>query len=96
MEHIPQPKARLIVDVMEHGTVVGTDERASLEFEDCVNAVTGLVAWMADTFAEVNEAPAEEIGTAILVDALHHWTFDEKIDESDRYEEPEGPPSELN
>ena len=96
MEHIPQPKARLIVDVMEHGTVVGTDEPASLEFEDCVNAVTGLVAWLADTFAEVNEAPAEEIGTAILVDALHHWIFDEEIDESDRYEEPEGPPSELN
>lgn len=96
MEHIPQPRARLIVDVMEHGTVVGTDEPVSLEFEDCVNAVTGLVAWMADTFAEVNEAPAEEIGTAILVDALHHWTFDETIDESDRYEEPEGPLSELN
>jgi hypothetical protein len=80
MERISQPKARLIVNVMDHGTVVGTDDPVALEFEDCVNAVTGLVGWLASTLAEVNDATDEEIGTAILVDALHQWTFDKRTD----------------
>jgi len=98
MENIPQPKARLIVNVMEHGTVVGTDDPVALEFEDCVNAVTGLIGWLADTFAEVNESPSEEIGAAILIDALHHWTFDERIDEDEPFDDelPEEPPSAFN
>jgi len=83
MERIPQPKARLIVNVMEHGTVVGTDDPLSLEFEDCVNAVNGLVGWLASVLAEVNDDGEETIGTAILTDALHHWVFDEQVDESD-------------
>lgn len=89
MERIPQPKARLIVNVMEHGTIVGTDDPLSLEFEDCVNAITGLVGWLASVLGEVNDDSEETIGTAILVDALHHWTFDEQIDESDELDEEE-------
>ncbi|UCD52446.1 MAG: hypothetical protein JSW27_07380 [Phycisphaerales bacterium] len=87
MEYVPQPKARLIVNVMEHGTVVGTDDPVSLEFEDCGNAVGGLVSWLAGALAEVNDADPKEIGTAILVDALHHWTFDEDIDEEDEFDD---------
>jgi hypothetical protein len=83
MEYVPQPKARLIVNVMENGTVVGTDDPVTLEFEDCVNAVGGLVDWLAGVLSEVNDADAAEIGTAILVDALHHWTFDEQADEEE-------------
>ena len=83
MDYVSQPKARLIVNVMDEGTVVGTDDPVTLEFEDCVNAVGGLTDWLARVLSEVNDADAEEIGTAILVDALHNWTFDERVDESD-------------
>jgi len=83
MEYVSQPRARLIVNVSEHGTVVGTDDPVTLEFEDCVNAVGGLTDWLARVLSEVNDAEAEEIGTAILVDALHNWTFDERVDEGD-------------
>lgn len=83
MEYVPQPKARLVVNVMEHGTVVGTDDPVALEFEDCTNAVGGLVNWLAGVLSEVNDADAAEIGTAILVDTLHHWTFDEPVDEDE-------------
>ena len=83
MDYVPQPRARLIVNVMEHGTVVGTDDPVTLEFEDCANAVGGLAAWLAGALAEVNDADPKEIGTAILVEALHHWTFDEEIDDEE-------------
>ena len=49
MERIPQPKARLIINVMDHGTIVGTDDPMNLEFEDCVNAVDGLIDWLVDS-----------------------------------------------
>jgi len=81
MEEPSQPKATLIVKVMEHGTITGTDEPIDLDFDDCVGAVGGLVGWLADALAEANEADKHEIGAAILVDALHHWTFDEYVDE---------------
>ncbi len=81
MEYVPQPKARLIVNVMEHGTVVGTEDPVTLEFEDCGNAIGGLVSWLAGALGEVNDADPKEIGTAMLVDALHHWTFDDEIDD---------------
>jgi len=87
MEYVPQPKAKLVVNVMEHGTVVGTDDPVSLEFEDCSNAIGGLVHWMADALAEVNDADAKEIGSAMLIDALHHWTFDEHVDEGDELDD---------
>jgi hypothetical protein len=102
MARLPNAKARLIVNVMDHGTIVGTDDPVELEFEDCVNAVTGLVDWLASTLGEVNDATDQEIGTAMLVDALHQLTFrndtdlgDESEEESDEDEadedEPEGP-----
>jgi len=87
MEYVPQPKARLIVNVMEHGTVVGTDDPVTLEFEDCVNAVGGLVGWLGEILSDVNDADSKEIGTAILVEALHRWTFDEEIDDEDEIED---------
>ena len=90
MEYVPQPKARLVVNVMEHGTVVGTDDPVTLEFEDCVNAVGGLVGWLGEILSEVNDAEPKEIGTAILVEALHHLTFDEEIDDEDEFEDEPG------
>ncbi len=90
MEYVPQPKARLIVNVMEHGTVVGTEDPVTIEFEDCGNAIGGLVAWLAGALAEVNDADPKEIGTAILVDALHHWTFDDEIDDECECDDCEG------
>lgn len=96
MEYVPKPKARLIVNVMEHGTVVGTEEPVTLEFEDCANAVGGLTAWLAGALGEVNDADPKEIGTAILVDALHHWTFDEEIDEDEEDDFEEEPEDEID
>jgi len=87
MEYVPQPKAKLIVNVMEHGAVVGTDDPVTLEFEDCSNAIGGLVSWMADALAEVNDADVKEIGSAMLIDALHHWTFDDEIDECEELDD---------
>lgn len=82
MERLPQSKARLIVNVMNHGTVVGTEDSVTLEFEDCVNAVQGLASYLGDLLSEVNAEDGYEITSAILIDALHHWTFDEHIDDS--------------
>jgi len=82
MERMPRRGARLVVDVREHGTVVGTDDPVNLEFEDCVNAITGLTDWLARALAEVNEEGHETIGSAMLIEALHQWTFNEHIDES--------------
>lgn len=88
MERIPQPRARLIVNVMEHGTIVGTDDPVTLEFDDCVNAVQGLASWLGDVLAEVNDEDGGEITSAILIDALHRWTFDEHVhEEADSFEE---------
>lgn len=82
MEHMPRRGARLVVDVREHGTVVGTDDPVNLEFEDCVNAISGLADWLARALAEVNEDAVETIGSAMLIEALHQWTFNERVDAS--------------
>jgi len=87
MENMPRRGARLVVDVREHGTVVGTDDPVNLEFEDCVNAITGLTDWLARALAEVNEDSIETIGSAMLIEALHQWTFNEQIDESEEDED---------
>ena len=83
MEHMPRRGARLVVDVREHGTVVGTDDPVNLEFEDCTNAITGLTDWLARALAEVNEDGVDAIGSAMLIEALHQWTFNEQIDAGD-------------
>ena len=49
--------------------------------------MTGLVGWLASTLGEVNDADDEEIGTAILVDALHQWTFNKPTDLGDESED---------
>lgn len=82
MERMPRRGARLVVDVREHGTVVGTDDPVNLEFEDCVNAITGLTDWLARALAEVNEDASQTIGSAMLIEALHQWTFNEQVDAS--------------
>ncbi|MEN6332956.1 MAG: hypothetical protein ABFE01_01780 [Phycisphaerales bacterium] len=89
MEHMPRRGARLVVDVREHGTVVGTDDPVNLEFEDCVNAITGLTDWLARALAEVNEDASQTIGSAMLIEALHQWTFNEQVDASGEAEEME-------
>jgi len=88
MEPMPHRGARLVVDVREHGTVVGTDDPVNLEFEDCVNAVNGLVDWLARALVEVNEEGHESIGSAILIETLHQWTFNQEIDASGEADEP--------
>jgi hypothetical protein len=91
MEHRHHRGARLVVDVKEHGTVVGTDDPVNLEFEDCVNAVSGLVDWLARALAEVNEEGHETIGSAILIETLHQWAFNEHMDAASEADElPEG------
>jgi hypothetical protein len=87
MEQMPRRGARLVVDVREHGTVVGTDDPVSLEFEDCVNAITGLTDWLARALAEVNDDAVETIGSAMLIEALHQWTFNEQVDASGEAED---------
>ncbi len=62
--------------------MVGTDDPVNIEFEDCVNAITGLTDWLARALAEVNEEGHETIGSAMLIEALHQWTFNEQVDES--------------
>ncbi len=89
MEHMPRRGARLVVDVREHGTVVGTDDPVNLEFEDCVNAITGLTDWLARALAEVNDDAVETIGSAMLIEALHQWTFNEQVDASGETGDPE-------
>lgn len=89
MEHMPRRGARLVVDVREHGTVVGTDDPVNLEFEDCVNAITGLADWLARALAEVNEEASQTIGSAMLIEALHQWTFNEQVDASGETDEDE-------
>ncbi len=87
MEDFSKPKATLIIKVMEHGTITGADGAGHLEFDDCVNAVNGLIDWMARTLAEVNEGERERIGSEILVAALNSWTFDQQMDASEEDED---------
>jgi hypothetical protein len=58
------------------------EDAVRLEFEDCVNAVQGLASYLGELLSEVNAEDGYEITSAILIDALHHWTFDEHIDDS--------------
>jgi len=88
MEDFSKPKATLVIKVMEHGTITGADGAGHLEFDDCVNAVNGLIDWMARSLGDINEGGREKIGTEILVAALHSWTFDQQIDGPDEDENP--------
>ncbi len=87
MDFASKPKATLIVKIMEHGTLVGAEGDGDLEFEDCINAIEGLVDWMARAMEEANESDHSKIGSDMLVAALHRWTFEEH---EDAEEEPEG------
>jgi hypothetical protein len=90
MGFVSKPKATLIIKVMEHGTIVGAEGEGDLEFEDCVNAIDGLIDWMARAMEEVNETDYDKIGSDMLIAALHRWTFEEQ--EEDELEESDEPP----
>jgi hypothetical protein len=83
MDFASKPKATLIVKVMDHGTIVGAEGDGDLEFEDCLNAIEGLVDWMARAMEEVNESDHEKIGSDMLIAALHRWTFQDHEDASE-------------
>jgi len=87
MEEFSKPKATLIIKVMEHGTITGAEGGGHLEFDDCVNAVNGLIDWMARSLAEVNETEEQRIGSEILTAALYSWTFDRHVDASEESED---------
>lgn len=89
MDDPSQPRATLTVKVMENGTLVGTDDPVCLDFEDCIDAVDGLVHWMASILAEVNDVDKEKIGSDILIAALNQWTFDEHFGEEDDFDDDE-------
>ena len=89
MGFVSKPKATLIVKVMEHGTIVGAEGEGDLEFEDCVNAIEGLIDWMARAMEEVNESDHDKIGSDMLIAALHRWTFEEHEDASEESDEPD-------
>lgn len=83
MDDLSKPKATLVIKVMEHGTITGADGDGHLEFDDCINAVNGLIDWMARSLAEINEADRQRIGAEILTAALYSWTFDRPMDAPD-------------
>lgn len=87
MEEFSKPKATLIIKVMEHGTITGAEDGGHLEFDDCVNAVNGLIDWMARSLGEVNEVGEQKIGAEILTAALYSWTFDRHVDASEDSED---------
>jgi hypothetical protein len=91
MDFASKPKATLIVKVMEHGTIVGAEGEGDLEFDDCLNAIEGLVDWMARAMEEANEDGRDKVASDMLIAALHRWTFEESEDESEESDEdPEG------
>src|SRR5512141_2791402 len=87
MEEFSKPKATLIIKVMEHGTITGAEGAGHLEFDDYVNAVNGLIDWMARSLADINETDRERVGTEMLVAALNSWTFDQQMDASEEDED---------
>jgi hypothetical protein len=89
MDFASKPKATLIIKVMEHGTIVGAEGDGDLEFDDCINAIQGLVDWMARAMETENEAAPDKIGSDMLIAALHRWTFEEREDASGQAEEPD-------
>jgi hypothetical protein len=74
-----EPKIRIQVNVYDNGTVVGSNDEGNegvlLEFEDFVRAIQGLVGWAAGLLTETNYESEKEIGSAMLISALHEWTF---------------------
>lgn len=77
-----EPKIRIQVNVYEDGTIVGSNDESDgsvlLEFDDFVRAIQGLTSWAADLLTETNDESTKEIGSAMLISALHEWTFAEE------------------
>lgn len=86
-----EPKIRIQVNVYDNGTVVGSndegDEGVLLEFDDFVRAIQGLVGWAAGLLTETNYESEKEIGSAMLISALHEWTFAPQERDEDGHEE---------
>jgi len=87
MDDYSKPKATLVIKIMEHETLTGADGDQHLDFDDSVNAVNGLIGWLARSLAEVNEGDRQKIGSEILVAALYNWAFNQHPDMPDEDED---------
>jgi hypothetical protein len=83
MDDYSKPKATLVIKVMEHETLTGADGEQYLDFDDSVNAVNGLIGWLARSLAEVTEGDRKKIGEEILIAALYGWAFNQPQETSD-------------
>jgi len=87
MDDYSKPKATLVIKVLEHETLTGADGEQHLDFDDSVNAINGLIGWLAQSLAETEESDKQTMGTELLVAALYGWTFNEHSGESDETDE---------
>jgi hypothetical protein len=87
MDDYSKPKATLVIKVCEHETLTGADGEQHLDFDDSVNAVNGLIGWLARSLAEVTEGDRKRIGEEILVAALYGWAFNQSKDAPDESDE---------
>jgi len=87
MDDYSKPKTTLVIKVLEHETLTGADGEQHLDFDDSVNAVNGLIGWLAQSLAETEESDKQTMGTEILVAALYAWTFNQPSGESDETDE---------
>lgn len=76
MDDYSKPKTTLVIKVMEHETLTGADGEQRLDFDDSVNAVNGLIGWLARSLAGEDDLEMQKIGSDILVAALYSWTYD--------------------
>jgi hypothetical protein len=87
MDDYSKPKATLVIKVLEHETLTGADGEQHLDFDDSVNAVNGLIGWLARSLAETSETELQKVGSEILIAALYSWTFDRNMDIPDESDE---------
>ena len=87
MDNYSKPKATLVIKVLEHETLTGADGEQHLDFDDSVNAVNGLIGWLARSLAEADETELQKVGSEILIAALYSWTFDRNMDIPDESDE---------
>lgn len=87
MDDYSKPKATLVIKVLEHETLTGADGEQHLDFDDSVNAVNGLIGWLARSLAGADEADVQRVGSELLVAALYGWTFNRNMDVPDESDE---------
>lgn len=87
MDDYSKPKATLVIKVLEHETLTGADGEQHLDFDDSVNAVNGLIGWLARSLAGADETELQKVGSEILIAALYSWTFNRTANARDEDEE---------